>query len=200
MIMATGMNTDKNNVSTASYFDGKAGVTVAFNFSTADVQAYVDGTVTAGGPASIGNSPTAPVTLTFNPFNSVHASNDPTEPNTIDFGTTNPGLKTGDQIVYDSGLGGAVDGLTSGATYYVIDTSVTGDHRIQLALTRSDAVAKTNVVVLNPNPTLTDTATNATLPFTQVDETIRTRSSPARTSATTPSTSRSQTACSPATL
>ncbi len=171
-IKATGTNTDKTTVQSASYYDGTAGVTAAFNYSKADVQALVDGVVTAGGPGSIGNSPTAPVTLTFNPFTGVHGSNDPTEPNTIDLGPADPGLKTGDEIVYDSGLGGAIDGLTSGATYYVIDASVAGDHRLQLARSRDDALAKRNVVVLPANPTLTDTVTHTTLPITQVDESL----------------------------
>ena len=183
-ITATGSNYNKNVVYSASYFDGNAGVTAAFNFSMANVQAEVDGDVTAGGPGSIGNGPTAPVSLTFNPFTSVHGSNDPTEPNTIDFGTTNPGLKTAEEIVYDSGLGGAVNGLTSGDTYYVINTSVPGsnDYRIQLAPTLSDALSDTNIIDIPPNPTLTDKTTGVTLPFTDVSEADSlTRSTPART-------------------
>jgi hypothetical protein len=171
-VTATGDITDRNTVSTASYFDGTAGVSLAFNFSSADVQAYVDGTVTAGSPSSVGLRSTAPVSLTFNPFTTVLGSNDPTEPNTLDFGTTDPGLKTGDEIVYDSGQGGAVDGLTSGGTYYVIDRSVPGHYRIQLALSLADAEAGQNAVVFPPNPTLYDTKTGVTLPFTQVSEAV----------------------------
>jgi hypothetical protein len=171
-VTATGKNTAKNTVTTASYADGTAGITLGFNFSVADAQAYVDGTITSGDPAGIGNGIKGKVSLTFNPFTSVRGSNDATAPNTIDFGVTDPGLKTGDRITYDSGLGGAVDGLTSGEEYYVIDASAGATHRIKFALTRKDALAGTNVVVLGANPTLTDTATQKTLPFTQVDETL----------------------------
>src|SRR5262249_37678277 len=150
-------------VTTASYADGTSGITLAFNFSVADVQASVDGSVTSGSPAGVGNSASKPVSLTFNPFTSVRGSNDPVAPNTIDFGLTDPGLKTGDRIVYDSGAGGAVDGLTSGETYYAIDASVPGAHRIKLALTRADALANQNAVVFGANPLLTDAAANVTL-------------------------------------
>src|SRR5262249_11971895 len=93
---------------------------------------------------------------------------------TIDFGTTNPGYALGDRVVYDSDTGGAIDGLVSGETYYAIPVTFSSPTRygIHLAKTRGDALAKTNHVILAPNPTLTDTTTSVTLPFTQVDETV----------------------------
>ncbi len=41
MVTATGNNANENNVYTASYYDGTGGLSLAFEFSTADVQAYV---------------------------------------------------------------------------------------------------------------------------------------------------------------
>src|SRR5262249_29704545 len=109
-----------------------------------------------------------------NPFTSLRDHNDPTSPDTIDFGTTNPGYALGDRVVYDSDTGGAIDGLVSGETYFAIPVTFGSPthYGIRLAKTRSDALAKTNYVILAPNPTLTDTTTGVTLPFTQVDETI----------------------------
>ncbi len=172
VITATGNNLNANTVSTASYYDGIAGAAVAFNFSIGDIQAIVDGSVTSGTQSDIGDSPTAPVTATFNPFTTVHGSNDPTEPNTLDFGTTDPGFTTGEAIIYDSGAGGTINGLTSGNTYYVIVTNKPGDHRIQLAASYADATAAVPIpVVLAPIPILTDTVTGVSVPFTQVDQT-----------------------------
>jgi hypothetical protein len=174
VITASGDNTNKNTVLTASYFDGNAGGSVDINVDTASIAAYVDGTVTSGTAADIGNSQTKPATISFNPSLTVHSSNDTVEPNTIDFGTTNPDFNTGDEITYDSGLGGPIDGLIDGATYYVVNTGAVNDYRIQLTNSRADALAKppTNIVQLNPNPTLTDTSTGTTLPFTDVKETV----------------------------
>jgi hypothetical protein len=168
-ITATGSNTDKNSVTTASYYDGKAGFSTALNIDVADVKAYVDGTVTSANSSTL----SAPTSLTFNPFTGVRTHSDPLSPDTIDFGTTNPGYALGDAVVYDSDTGGAIDGLTSGQTYYAIPVTFGSPthYGIRLATTRADALAKTNYVTLADNPTLTDTTTGATLPFTQVDET-----------------------------
>src|SRR5262249_34923833 len=151
------------------YYDGKAGVSIAVNVDVADVKTYVDGTVTSGSSSTL----SAPESLSFNPFTSVRDHNDATSPDTIDFGTTNPGYALRDRIVYDSDTGGAIDGLTSGATYFAIPVTFGSPTHfgIRLAKTRSDALAKTNYIILAPNPTLTDSNTGVTLPFTQVDET-----------------------------
>ncbi len=69
---------------------------------------------------------------TFNPAGTVSTAND-----TIDLGAGH-GLQTGDAVVYDSGAGTVIGGLTDGATYFIIE--VAGDaNKVKLAASAADA-------------------------------------------------------------
>src|SRR5207302_1696732 len=83
-ITAAGTNRSNNSASSASYHDGKVGITFAVNVSKANVTTTVDGTVTAGAPSSTTG------TATLNPFTGVSG-------NVITF-ATNPGFHTGDAV------------------------------------------------------------------------------------------------------
>ena len=143
-------NTNKSEAVTTSYRDGSAGVAVDVDVNINDVEATVDGSLTAdlsqvkaAGPSQV----------TFNPFRQADLAD-----SIIDFGQTD-GYKTGDQVTYASGTGGPIGGLTSGQTYYVI---VVDPERIRLASTLANAQAG-NYIVFEPFPTLA-AATSASLP------------------------------------
>jgi len=83
----------------------------------------------------LGRSPDE-ATATFDPTSvSVVVDSEGTE--TIDLGYTH-GLHTGDPVIYSSGGGTDIGGLTDGQTYYVI---ATGDSTIALAESRAEALA-----------------------------------------------------------
>src|SRR5262249_8474241 len=77
-VQALGKYTGSANVSTASYYDGRAGISFAVGVSTSDIKAKVDGkiTVTGEGGAAGGTKET------FNPYKAVNFAN-----NTIQFDT-----------------------------------------------------------------------------------------------------------------
>ena len=131
VVTATGDDTDESEADTASYKTGKYGITVAVNDTTANVTTTVDGTVIANGASSQNESSLA--SATFNPFTDVNPWNAPNNPNTIEFGTTNPGFSGGESVVYNSGNDGPIDGLVNGQTYYVINPTTSAPYTIQLA-------------------------------------------------------------------
>ncbi len=112
---------------------------------TSKVSAYIDNsTVTAGGQVLVlsgfNNPTTLPdaTTLNINPGSDVTVSGD-----AIHFASPD-GLTTGQEVVYSSGGGTSIGGLTSGQSYYVI---VLDPYTIKLAATYDDAVSGTPVQV-----------------------------------------------------
>ncbi len=136
-------------VDTQSYRDGSAGVAININVNLTDVEAEVDGRLTADLSQVKGPGVDQ---LTFNPFTQADLVD-----SIIDFGQVD-GYQTGDAVTYNSGPGGPIGGLTSGQTYYVI---VVDPERIRLAGTQDDATAG-NFIVFQPYPTLA-AATSASL-------------------------------------
>lgn len=152
-ITATGSKSDTLNVSTASYGDGKVGLTAAVSIDTSDVETHVNGTVTAG---------TAPAiqSLTFNSSLAVDFAT-----SSIVFGSS-PGYTTGQALIYSSGVGGAIPGLVSGQVYYAIVSS-SSPNALQLAATKADAESGTFIVFGPAYPTLSAAGLN--VPITSVD-------------------------------
>ena len=152
-VAAGGSNGNTNNpygeVETQSYRDGSAGVAININLDLTDVEAEVDGSLTA----DLSQVKSAGVNhLTFNPFTQADLAD-----SIIDFGQVD-GYQTGEAITYNSGPGGPIGGLTDGQTYYVI---VVDPERIRLASTQDNATAG-NYIVFQQYPTL-DAATSASL-------------------------------------
>ena len=143
-------NTNKSEAVTTSYRDGSAGVAVDVDVNINDVEATVDGSLTADLSQMKAAGPTQ---VTFNPLRQADLAD-----SIIDFGQTD-GYQTGDQVTYASGTGGPIGGLTSGQTYYVM---VVDPERIRLASTLANAQAG-NYIVFEPFPTLA-AATSASLP------------------------------------
>ena len=146
-VSAQGTDNNDINVQTASYKDGRVGLTGAGSDVNADVKAYVDGTITAGK----GNSGS---TETINPFLSTTftaGNSNLSADNQVDYAdsrfvfNTNPGYTTGEPLLYSSGMGGPILGLTTNTTYYAIVPSndSTAPFYVQLATTAANAKAGT---------------------------------------------------------
>src|SRR5262249_28757852 len=120
-----------------------------------DIQANVAGTMIAGGTSS------APST-TFNPFQDVDFAN------SAIFVPAGSNYHTGDRLIYNS-LGGPLDGLERGGTYYAIVPPGL-PNEIQLAKTLAEAQAGT-FIHFAPYPTLTGlvNGNSVTVPITTVD-------------------------------
>ncbi|MBM4043507.1 MAG: hypothetical protein FJ279_00180, partial [Planctomycetes bacterium] len=108
----------------------------ARNGGFANLQNYADSQTTPNGLTSLLGSYDSG--RDFNPASDVNDA-----ANTIHFADAH-GFATGDALVYDSGDGASVGGLTDGETYYVV---VTDANTIQLAATRDDALAATPVTI-----------------------------------------------------
>ena len=104
---ATGKVSSSAKATTAIYLSGIAGVGLSANWDTTDVEAKVDGSITAAGTADIGT------TLDLSKINN----------NTDEITLTDHGLSTGDELVYSAGAGDAIGGLVEGETYtvFVVD-------------------------------------------------------------------------------
>jgi hypothetical protein len=164
-VTASATDQDKTSVQTASYHDGFVGLTGSLGFVNADVQAYVDGAVIAGG-ANLGSQQTT------NPFQNVDFAN-----SRFVF-STNPGYTTGQELLYSSGLGGAIPGLTTNTIYYAIVSNSGGpspsSFYVQLAASQDDATAATpRPISFGRYPTLnwTSNGTTYSLPITNLDTT-----------------------------
>ena len=110
-VTATGKSSNKPSASTAGFIDGVTGIAAAIALDFADVHAYLNGTVTAGGTV------TGAVGPTFNPQTDVSLST-----SQITLPTVNGlpgGLTNGQQIVYKAN-GTPIGGLVDGATYTVV--------------------------------------------------------------------------------
>ena len=151
-VTATGKDVDQVSVSTASYRDGKVGVTVGVGRTTANIQATVNGTIHSG------NAPVA-ASETFNPALTVDFAD-----SSLCFATA-PGYHTGDAVLYSSGLGGPIPGLLNGETYYAI-ADPAAPNAIKLAASLADAVAHRNIAFRPAYPTLS--AGGLTVPVTRV--------------------------------
>ncbi len=119
------------------------------------VTAYIDSsTVTAGGDVKVlsgfDNPTTLPdaTTLNINPSSNITVSGD-----AIHFATPH-GLTTGQEVIYHSGGGSGIGGLTDGHAYYAI---VLDPYTIKLAATYNDALSGTT---LQANVTVVNAATN----------------------------------------
>jgi hypothetical protein len=113
-----------------NYSDGD---TSANALGATDTQGFADSMAGGGDPQSgygaiLGNT-SQPVA--FDPAAAVDATS-----STIDLGPNQP-FQTGDAVVYHSGGGDSVGGLTDGGTYYVIATD--DPNQVQLAASRQDA-------------------------------------------------------------
>ena len=154
-VTASATDKDKTSIQTSSYHDGTVGLTGSLALVNADVKAYVDGTVIAGG-ASVGSQ------QTINPFQDIDF------PNSRFVFSTNPGYTTGEALVYSSGLGGAVPGLTTGTVYYAIVSNSGGStpssYYVQLAASSTDASNGT-FIPFGQYPTING------IPITDVDST-----------------------------
>src|SRR5208337_4357231 len=131
--------------------DGRAGLTGAGADVNANVKAYVDGTIVAGGQDTGSQQTINPIlTTTFAEGNSSYSA-----ANQIDYTNnrfvfnTNPGYSTGEPLVYSSGLGGPILGLANNTAYYAIvsnnataSTSATQFY-VQLAASQADALSGT---------------------------------------------------------
>ncbi len=122
---------------------------------TSNITAYIDSsTVTAGGRVLVlsgfANPTTLPgaTTLNINPSSLVTVSGD-----AIHFASPD-GFTTGQEVVYNSGGGSSIGGLTDGHSYYVI---VLDPQTIKLAATYLNSVSGTPIQV---NVTGVDTSTN----------------------------------------
>jgi Ca2+-binding RTX toxin-like protein/acetolactate synthase small subunit len=121
-IIANGKGQHEASAEAGAYNDGKAGISAGLSFSKADVQAIVNGKVTAN-------------TALQKPFNPVTAVNAGQDRITI----TNHTFKEGQAVVYSNGGGTDLGGLEDGTTYFVI---VVDANTIKLAESASDAEEK----------------------------------------------------------
>ena len=124
-----------------NYSDGD---TSSSALGATDTQGFADSMAGGGDPQSgygaiLGNT-SQPVA--FDPASAVDGT-----AGTIDLGTGQP-FQTGDAVVYHSGGGDSVGGLTDGSTYYVIATD--DPNQVQLAASRQDAYDGT-ALALDPS-------------------------------------------------
>jgi hypothetical protein len=156
-VKAAGKQKEKTSAETASYLDGRAGLTAALGFEDADVHAYVDGTIISGGTpvGSLQN---------FNPFSQVDFATSTIKLNPP--GGASPGYYTGEPLVYSSGDGGAIPGLENRDEYYAIVNPI-NPNWIQLADSADDAGAG-KFIQFQQYPTLVDNTTGVSLPITNV--------------------------------
>jgi hypothetical protein len=158
--------TNKNTVKVQSniYRNGIAGLSGAGANVNADVLASVDGTIIAGG-RDTGS------TVTLDPFAATGSTATPsgTTP-VIDFANSrfvfaaDPGYSTGEPLVYSSGLGGPIPGLSNNATYFAIASQSGSQFYLQLAATAAEAVATPpTFIAFGQYPTING------IPITNVD-------------------------------
>ena len=185
-LQATGTGTNTGSPSTTSYTDGTAGVAAAVNVSNNNIQSNADGMIVSGVSGALpGTAAPALPTLTINPFTDIDFANNaiiltPQYMAQLDKYASllnePPGnlLQTGQQFVYNSGGGGAIRGLISGTTYYIIVPSSPANE-IQLADTFNDAMAGDNIA-FGQYPTLSGLVSGqtVTVPITDIDETTGT--------------------------
>ncbi len=124
-----------------NYSDGD---TSSSALGATDTQGFADSMAGGGDPQSgygaiLGNT-SQPVA--FDPASAVDGT-----AGTIDLGTGQP-FQTGDAVVYHSGGGDSIGGLTDGSTYYVIATD--DPNQVQLAASRQDAYDGT-ALALDPS-------------------------------------------------
>ncbi|HKI20230.1 MAG TPA: hypothetical protein VKA15_20235, partial [Isosphaeraceae bacterium] len=143
-VSSTADDNNSVNVQTASYQDGRVGLTGAGADVNANVKASVDGTIVAGGQDTGSQQTINPfLTTTFAEGNSSYSA-----ANQIDYTNnrfvfnTNPGYSTGEPLVYSSGLGGPILGLANNTTYYAIVSKATQFY-VQLAASQADALSGT---------------------------------------------------------
>ena len=150
-VSSTADDNNSVNVQTASYQDGRVGLTGAGADVNANVKAYVDGTIVAGGQDTGSQQTINPfLTTTFaEGTSSYSAANQIDYTNNRFVFNTNPGYSTGEPLVYSSGLGGPILGLANNTTYYAIvsdnataNTTATQFY-VQLAASQADALSGT---------------------------------------------------------
>ncbi len=127
-------NAGRSSAQTGYSPDGEVGQAIGVGIKNADIQTIVDGTIKSD------TSPTNTQALTFNPFTDVNFA-------TSTLHIPNHGFSDGEAVVYSSGAGGSIPGLTNGVTYYV---NVVDANDIQLQ------DANGNTIPFTPYPTLSD--------------------------------------------
>ena len=151
----TASATDETTVkpSTASYRDGRVGVVFGEATVKGTVEVIVQGSITAG-------KVIVPAALSFNPALAVDfAARAIDFPSSVEF-------RTGDEVIYSPGDGGAIPGLVAGRTYYAIVDPAAAT-RLRLAETAADAALGRAVDFGAGYPTLT--TPKGTLPIVSVD-------------------------------
>lgn len=143
-VTATGKTSNKSSAS-AGFVDALTGISAAIPIDLADVHAYLNGTVTAGGTVTGQSGPT------FNPQTDVNLVTSQITLPTID--GLPGGLSNGQQIVYTAN-GAPIGGLVDGGTYTVV---VIDSTHIQLANGPTLALDPTGL-----NPASTQTLTGVT--------------------------------------
>ncbi len=156
---ADGDSTNKQATGSASYNDGEFGSTITVNATLSNIRTTVAGTMISGSTSAI-------PTETFNPYTAVDFGNNAIRVPSADFAS----FRTGQQLVYNSNGGGAIDGLKDGETYYVI-VPANLSNEIQLAETLDDAL-NDEPITFAAYPTLSGTVSGVplTIPVTSVDE------------------------------
>ena len=126
-LTASGNGSNTSQPSTTTYVSGIAGVAVGVNITENTIKAYDDGT-TSSGAATVASQ------LQLDPINDVDFAKSAFRVPAAEMN----GLQTRQPYVYSSGDNGAIGGLVSGYTYYIIvPTDLTNE--IQLAATSQDA-------------------------------------------------------------
>ncbi|HBB75311.1 MAG TPA: hypothetical protein DC048_12800, partial [Planctomycetaceae bacterium] len=138
---------------TASYRDGMAGVTVGTGFTEGVVEVIVGGSIIAG-------QVSVPAPLTFNPALTVDfAGRSLIFPGDV-------GFRTGDEVIYSTGVGAAIPGLVDGTRYFAI-VDPAQPTRLRLAASAADASAGRAIDLGAGYPTLT--TAKGTLPIVSID-------------------------------
>ena len=158
-ITSTGDNTNESTAETASYVDGTAGDRFRhqLQYRRRRDDRRRNGDRGRDGPRA-GQGGSTLDSASFNPFTQVNPSSSSSNPNTINFGTTNPGFTTGEAVVYDSGTDGPINGLVSGQTYYVRVVATSPDYLIALMNSAADANSGTNAVAFTPYASVSPTS------------------------------------------
>ncbi|MFO0880817.1 MAG: hypothetical protein U0840_26095, partial [Gemmataceae bacterium] len=151
-VHALGKSTNRQIVETASYFDGRAGITLGFGVTQAEVKATVDGKITVTNPSA--STPAQ----TFNPFLAVNFTT-----SALSF-TSDHAWQTGDSLIYSTS-GEAIPGLVKDEMYYVIRVDA---RTIKLASSKERALAG-QAITFGTYPTLQKGTLS--LPLTRVNET-----------------------------
>ncbi len=148
-------NAGRSSAETGYSPNGSVGQTIAIGIKNADVKTIVDGTIISAA------TPTSTQPVTFNPFTDINFA-------TSTIHIPDHGLTSGEPIVYSSGDGGSIPGLTSGVTYYVIVVDANDIQLSQSVNTVNGLPVPGPAITFTPSPTLSGNGT--ALAIANVDE------------------------------